>query len=288
MPDITDGDALAIFPSRAHIVDVRRVVFLMLALVAGCGGGVAVVPQNGMPRVLATSGPVTITAFAAAWTGDPEDLTDYLTPVAVELYNAGPWEVRVSYADFALRDERGERYAAINPFLPGRYSRVDNPGGVLLASRGGGGGHGGGHFSSGRMGGGSGGHVSVGPPGATRSGSVGAHGGWSGYRVHPGARGWYGGGWLYWGLPFVQPPWYATWVYSWGPGYYPSDRPSADVIDNALPEGVLEPGGHVNGFLYFKKATDRTRQLDLSWDAHEALQGGFVGMARVPLIVVER
>jgi hypothetical protein len=259
----------------------------MLAL-AGCGGGVAVVPENGMSRALSTSGPVTITAFATAWAGDPEDLTDYLTPVAVELYNAGPWEVRVSYADFGLRDERGERFPAINPFQSARYSNVEDPG-VLLASRGGGGGHGGGgRFSAGRSGGGGGGHVVVGPPGGTRSGAVGAHGGWSGYHVHPGARGWYGPGWLYWGLPFVQPPWYATWVYPWGPANYPSDRPSADVVESALPEGVLEAGGHVNGFLYFKKATDRTRQLVLSWDAHEALQGGYVGMARVPLMVVER
>ena len=59
---------------------------------------------------------MTLTAFASEWTGYPDDLTEYITPVAVELFNAGPYEVRVSYADFALRDGRGFRYAAINRY----------------------------------------------------------------------------------------------------------------------------------------------------------------------------
>ena len=269
----------------------RRIAIWIVAL-AGCSEGVAVVPQNGLPRAIATSGPVTITAFAEQWDGVPDDLSDYVTPIAVELYNAGPWDVRVSYADFALRDERGLRYAAINPFTPVRTSRVDNPL-PLVASRGGGGGHSGGgaHSSSSPHGSSGGGRVVVGPPGGHRfggGGSVGMQGGWSGYRIHPGARGWFGPGWMYWSGPFLAPPWYSTWVLFWGSSDYPSDRPSADVISAALPEGVLSPGGHVNGFLYFRRATDHSRSLDLAWDAHEAQTGGFVGMAHVPLVVIDR
>jgi hypothetical protein len=77
-------------------------------------------------------------------------------------------------------------------------------------------------------------------------------------------------------------------VFWWGPGYYPSERPSADVIASALPEGVLEPGGRANGFLYFQKATDRSERLDLAWEAHDARTGNFVGTAHLPLQVVER
>src|SRR5437879_6375195 len=99
----------------------RKLVFL-LAL-AGCGPQFAVVPQGGLPRAIATAGSVTVTAFAEQWSADPDDLADYLTPIAIELYNAGPSEVRVSYADFALRDQRGARFGAINPFVPAALGR---------------------------------------------------------------------------------------------------------------------------------------------------------------------
>ena len=57
-------------------------------------------------------------AFANQWDAYPFDLADYVTPIAVELYNPGPNEVRVSYVDLALRDASGFRYAAINPYIP--------------------------------------------------------------------------------------------------------------------------------------------------------------------------
>jgi hypothetical protein len=267
----------------------RRITILLMAL-AGCGEQVAVVPQGGLERAISSSGSVTMTAFAAPWTGYPEDLTDYLTPIAVELYNAGPYEVRVSFSDFLLRDASGTRYGAINPFLPSRHSRLENQPAVLLAARGGGG-RGGGGWSGGRSSSHSAGRVSVGPPSGRRypgAGGMGIHGGWTGYHINGSARGWYGPGWSYWGAPFLYPPGYATWVWWWGPSYYPSAQPSADVIDEALPEGVLQPGGRVNGYLYFQKATDRARSLDLAWEAHEARWGGFVGLTRVALEVVER
>ena len=108
-------------------------------LCAGCAPDAVVVPRDGLLEAKATAGPVTLTAFAEEWSGAPEDLFEYLTPIAVELRNNGPVEVRVSYADFALRDEHGFRYAAINPFIPARYGRLDNPQ-TLLATRGGSGG----------------------------------------------------------------------------------------------------------------------------------------------------
>ncbi len=269
-----------------------RCVAILLVALAGCSEDAVVVPAGGLPSAMSRSGPVTMVAFADQWTGAPDDLFDYLTPIAVELYNAGPYEVRVSYADFALRDGSGYRYSAVNPFPQARTSRVDNQQ-ELTAGRGGGGGHsgGGGHFSGHSSSGNNGGsgHVTVGPPSGHRlGGPIGIHGGWSGYHIYPGASGWYGPGWAYWAGPLSYAPWYWQWVGVWGPRYYPSERPSADVINQALPEGVLEPGGHVNGFLYFQKATDRSRYLDLGWEAHEARSGGFVAMTHVPLQVIDR
>src|SRR5678816_937472 len=98
--------------------------FLLLLFAAACGPQIAVVPQGGLDRAVSAPGPVTLTALYSEWSGSPDDLTEYLTPIAVELYNPGPYEVRVSYADFSLHDERGFRYAAINPFVPGQMGQI--------------------------------------------------------------------------------------------------------------------------------------------------------------------
>ena len=159
----------------------RMLLALTCTLFASaCGPEFAVVPRGGIDRVVAQGqGPangVTIVAFANQWDAYPFDLADYVTPIAVELYNPGPNEVRVSYVDLALRDSSGFRYAAINPYIPATAVGENDAGklpddAVLLAANGpmivasnhsgfhGGGG--GAHFG--------GGHV-VGPPPSTRSG----------------------------------------------------------------------------------------------------------------------
>jgi hypothetical protein len=99
----------------------------LLALATGCGPQFAVVPRGGAPTVSASSPTgITMTALAEQWDGDPSDLTDYVTPIAVELYNGSSEEVRVSLADFALKDERGTRYPAVSPFIPAsEYGEFD-------------------------------------------------------------------------------------------------------------------------------------------------------------------
>src|SRR6476646_6656579 len=91
-----------------------------LLFASACGPEFAVVPRGGIDRVVG-QGPangVTMVAFANQWDAYPFDLADYVTPIAVELYNPGPNEIRVSYVDLALRDSSGFRYAAINPYIP--------------------------------------------------------------------------------------------------------------------------------------------------------------------------
>ena len=51
---------------------------------------------------------------------------------------------------------------------------------------------------------------------------------------------------------------------------------------------TVAPGGRVNGFLYFQKATDRSPILGLSWEAHDPRSNGIIGMASVGLEVRER
>ncbi len=277
----------------------RALPLAVLCVTVGCGPEFAVMPRGGQPSATATAptGP-SLTAFANQWDGEPYDLADYVTPIAVELYNPGPYDVRISLADFALRDERGTRFPAINPFLPAVVGQIQPrqlPKPVLLAgahigppggSRGGFGGfRGGGGFHGGRG--------FIGAP-ARRFGSsiVGPSwgyrpGGWPGFYLYGGLRGYYGAGSLYWNSAFLYPPGYGTWVFWWGPGFYPSPRPSSDVLAAALPEGVLAPGGRVHGFLYFKKATSReTQALNLTWEVTDGRTGAPLGSTNLPLEVV--
>ncbi|MCU1280396.1 MAG: hypothetical protein JWM53_3942 [bacterium] len=318
-----------------------RRMFLALSLLfaVACGPEFAVVPRGGIDRVVAQGqGPangVTMVAFSNQWDAYPFDLADYVTPIAVELYNPGPTEVRVSYVDLALRDGSGFRYAAINPYIPattvGDAEPILTPppkpvllasnGPILLAGNntafhgGGGGFHGG--FSGGRTiappparsgggsyggsyGGGTRGGMRIGPPArggvvigapsGRRYGSSWGYGGgaWNGYLVHGGLRPYYGFGIGYWGGPWIYPPYYSDWVFFWGPAYYPA-RPSTEVLEAGLPEGVLPAGARVSGFLYFKRATAaRQGTLDLSWDMHDAQTGASLGTLHVPLEVVHR
>jgi hypothetical protein len=259
----------------------RSLVLGALVALTGCGPEFAVVPDGGQPRAVSAVGPVTMTALAVQWEGSPFDLADYVTPIAVELYNAGPSEVSVSYADFALRDERGFRFGAINPFLPAVVSALPQKP-VLLAARGGGGFGGGGRGGSGGRGG-----VTVGPPTVGRGLGPGAGqwGGWNGYQISGGLRGYYWPGTPFWQGPLYYPPYYSEWVYFWGPNYYPA-RPSADVLTLGLPEGVLAPGGRVNGFLYFQRATAASRRLTLAWEARDARTNAFLSTAQVQLDVI--
>jgi hypothetical protein len=297
-------------------------------LAAACGPEFAVVPRGGLDRVVARGeGPaagVTMVAFANQWDAYPYDLANYVTPIAVELYNPGPTEVRVSYVDFALRDQSGFRYGAINPYIPATtvgeteteqhkpvLLAANGPMVVAMGMRGGGGGgvrvgspggmrggvSGGAHFGppAGYRGGYIGPHGAyhggafIGPPGGYRAGGWGYRGGgWNNYLVAGGLRHYYGWGVGYWGGPWIYPPYYYDWVFLWGPSYYPT-QPSQDVLQLGLPEGVMPAGARVSGFLYFKRATSAHQgALELSWDVHDAQSGASLGSLHVPLEVVHR
>jgi hypothetical protein len=325
----------------------------------------ALVAAEGPEGAAATVNGVTLVATGDAWEASPDDLPQYVTPVAVELVNNSPYEVRVSFADFSLTDESGLRYAALNPYATARaVGEVDSPAtdglavlvprvppvgdgeaglqlaldenlaplqqGVLLAGRHGGGGggfHGGGGFRGGGGGGFRGGVHMPAPSGGFRGGY---HPGWGGYRpgvgvrpgwhggyyrpgigVHPGwvgprfHYGYHGGAWLgyrpfpyyrpwfglgltYWDVPFAYPPGYGVWVWGWSPAFYPSASVPDDVIQLGVPEGVLQPGGRINGFLYFQKTHPNAQSFTFTWSVREARQGADLGQATVQLVEVEQ
>ncbi len=271
----------------------------LLHLASACGPQFMVVPRDGNVAAVAQTPTATLTAYAEQWESSPYDLADYVTPILVSVRNNGPTEVRVSYVDFALRDDRGTRYVALNPYgspLAARdYGALERP--RLYAQRSVG-------PPSGVRGGGIGGRVVVGPPSYSRGFSppsfsgpnrrrvYGGYGGvpWAGFYLFGGARGFYGPGFSYWGGAMIVPTGYATWVYPWGPPYYPTAMvPSQEILEQGLPEGVLSPGGHATGFIYFQHATARGQgTLDLAWELHDVRTSADIGVAHVELEILSR
>ena len=60
------------------------------------------------------------------------------------------------------------------------------------------------------------------------------------------------------------------------------ELPSADMLALALPDGVLEPGREVSGFVYFERAPRQVREVTLTWPVVDAT-GTPLGVALVPL-----
>lgn len=79
-----------------------------------------------------------------------------------------------------------------------------------------------------------------------------------GFSVAPYLSPWYPG-WSVYGGPF---PFHAGY-YGGFDVFYPSfgriNLPTSDMIERALPEGVLAPGGRISGFVYFERVIDVVR-----------------------------
>lgn len=318
----------------------------LLVSLPGCATGPRVIPAGGVPQAVAAANGVSLVVSDEEWDGSPGDLNDYITAIPVELTNTGSTEVRVSYFDFALVDEAGFRYKALNPFQT-TVGSLDTPSNEGRASQ----------FAASVVGAkpvalasldgsalspplvatlypeesapyagvmlaGPGRGVRIAPPPPPRAPGFGGFshprgfstprtyynpyryptrnpwfgwragyefGHWRGYRVLPGYRPWFGPGFgFYWSDPLFWPPGYNAWVLGWGSFGYPRyPTVPQDVVRLALPEGVLQPGGHVAGYLYFQHAKPGVRNLMLTWDMAEARQGSALGQAQVQLEVVQ-
>jgi hypothetical protein len=85
------------------------------------------------------------------------------------------------------------------------------------------------------------------------------------------------------------PPW--TGSFDVDPTYYGSfsgwspPLPSPDMLSKAMPEGVLNPGGKVRGYVYFQRLPDRPARFDLRTTLVDADTGVPFGATAVPLQV---
>ncbi len=83
-----------------------------------------------------------------------------------------------------------------------------------------------------------------------------------------------------WTGPFPYDPWYYDQSYAG----WPAALPDFEVLRRALPEGVLQPGGTVSGFLYFP---DQPKGAAVTFRATlvDANTGQVLGTAAIPFLV---
>lgn len=195
---------------------------------------------------------VRLVADGHAWKGNPGDLERRVTPVEVRLENHSGRPLRVEYEHFTLEGQSRFRYSAIPPL-----ALRDTYAGSLAPESG------------------TGGSAAVGLSWSS---------GWGPYshRYGFGHRGrfwgWPGG----WYDPFWGSPFYGPYAY---PYRYSEPLPTKDMLNRALPEGTLEDGGAVAGFLYFQGVADREERVTLQARLVDARTGETFGSLSIPFAV---
>jgi hypothetical protein len=86
----------------------------------GCSRGVELEPaksanQTTMDNAYTTVAKVEVRAKGDGWTGD-SDVTDFVTPVHVEIENGGQERLRVRYSNIRLTSADGQEFRALPPF----------------------------------------------------------------------------------------------------------------------------------------------------------------------------
>jgi hypothetical protein len=166
---------------------------------------------------------VRLIADGASWKGNPGDLERRLTPVEVRLENQSGRTLTIQYELFDLVGESRFRYAALSSL---EMEEARDAGPTCVAGY---------------------------APGYS----------WGLYAAWGPRRGWYRSPWGPWGPgPYYNPFWNP---YYGPPPYVRCEEPlpTQDMVERALPEGRLENGGTVAGFLYFQGVADRERQVIL-------------------------
>lgn len=77
-----------------------------------------------------------------------------------------------------------------------------------------------------------------------------------------------------------DPVYYDTYAAFW----HKTGLPSRDMLRRALPEGVLQPGGRVSGFLYFEPIAGEAGRVALTLDLVDARKDRLIGFARLPFV----
>lgn len=271
---ILRGDAhhldrrLALAPARplntGLIMNLTRpAVTLLLLTLAGCAVEPILIPDRSAslatgadPIAVAELSGVRVTLNTAAWSGEPRDLALTMSPILISLENHSGRNLRIAYRDFAIVGANGFRYAALT-LLPGQAPSGAAEPGALPDFR----------------------FVDYHPARPVTP------------RPLPPPR-------FHHHRFFVAPPyrhWYPN-VFVWphvfvydGSAYdrsrWPVQLPTNDMLAEGLPEGVLEQGGSLSGFLFFQGVTQAERRVRLEMKLIDASTNDELGTLSVPLLV---
>jgi hypothetical protein len=207
------------------------------------------VPNQPLAAV-SESGGVRMVVQPEAWRGAPEHLDRELTPLKVTIENQGDQPVRVRYEDFVIETGRGMQYTPLPPLnIKGEVTETaDRP--VYLP------------------------RYAIAP-----------------YAIVP----------RFGHTRFYLAPWYMSyysglrpWAYPWRfnglyyDTYYPRwtvKLPTADMLEMAIPEGVIDAGGTLSGFLYFPDLDDELQRIVFKANLSGAREGKQLATLQVPFEV---
>lgn len=205
-----------------------RTIALFIGLLALTTPGCAtmLVPAPGAHRVAGVGyaaderqAGVHIVAAGEAWTGFPSDLDDIVTPLLVTITNDSDRTLEIRYEHFTLQTPGEVVFAALPPFQVSGFTLER----------------------------------------IEPLDTIGPMGGFGlGFSVAPYLSPWYPG-WSVYSGPFPFNSGYYGGYYGLYSGSGHIRLPTGDMIQRALPEGVLAPGGRISGFVYFERILDVVR-----------------------------
>jgi hypothetical protein len=67
--------------------------------------------------------------------------------------------------------------------------------------------------------------------------------------------------------------------------YRDIELPTEEMVEDVLPEGVLDPGGRISGFLYFEKVSASAPRVRFRGDLVSATSGEVFGEVSIPFVV---
>ncbi len=229
--------------------------------------------SNGGQAAVATADNVTITVMPNSWNGRPRNLYTKVTPVRVRIQNNSKIPIRLVYDDFNLESPRGETFAALPPSeITGVQTVGDSKplSGVRVIEAAYRQDHDGGDRDRGRDFGHGHSRVIITPSF-----------GWSNFYYAP-----------YWNYGYYG---LGPWPYGWAPNsvyfdtYYPYmsavQLPTRSMLRKGLPEGVIGPGGYVEGFLYFSRIDPKLEEVDFAAKLQNAKTGEQLGTIQIPFEV---
>ena len=188
---------------------------------------------------------VSVVAQAADWPGSAP-VKNEITPVQVTLENGSDNPVRIRYSEFALVGPDGRRYAALPPFsVEGDVEET-----ITID-----------------------GYDPIAEPAFA----------YNSFAVAPYYGSVYTGLTPYTGTFAYDPYYYDTYNTYWAD--FDIELPTDEMLDRAMPEGVLESGGTVEGFVYFEKVTEDVPRVTFRADLVNADTGDVFGETRVPFVV---